>query len=163
MTAEPFRDLNRLSETCIFVIVKTCLFLPKQLTYWRHMFCFLFVFFLFPWGESSADTHSWLGESLDVLGLRVSDEVVVQDHIRLQAQHFPPYWQQQQPGIAVGEVVAEEFGVFKMQRLQEETAEIHQQKQNKTFSIPRQLHLLFLLFFTHIQFSLRTNMTSEKL
>lgn len=72
-----------------------------------------------------AGTYSWLGEPLDVLRLGVSDEVVVQDHIRLQAQHFSSYWQQKQPGIVIGEEVAEKFGVFKMHWLLGETAEVH--------------------------------------
>lgn len=79
----------------------------------------------------SAGTYSRLGELLDVLGLCVSDEVVVQDHVRLQAQHFASCRQQQQAGIAVGEEVAEKSGIFKMHRLLRETAGVHEQHHNE--------------------------------
>lgn len=38
--------------------------------------------------------YRWLGKPLDFLCLSVGDEVVVQNHVRLQAQHFASSWQQ---------------------------------------------------------------------
>lgn len=81
----------------------------------------------------TAGTYSCLGEPLDVLGLCITDEVVVKDHIWLQAQHFTSHWQQKKPGIAIGEVIAEKSGVFKMHWLLRETAEVHLQEQNKNY------------------------------
>lgn len=69
----------------------------------------------------SAGSYPGLGEPLDVLRLGVSDEIVVEDHIRLQTQHLASHWQQEQPRVVVGEVVAEQSGVFKMHWLSGET------------------------------------------
>lgn len=62
-------------------------------------------------------THSWLGEALDVFSLCVSDKVMVEDHIRLQAHHLPFCRHQYQCRIVVGEVVTEELGICKMPAL----------------------------------------------
>lgn len=66
-------------------------------------------------------SYTWLSEPLHFLDLGVGDEAVVKDHKRLQAQHFPSHRLQQQSGMAVGEVVTEQTGVFKTGRLWRET------------------------------------------
>lgn len=73
-------------------------------------------------GSVACVTYSGLGRPLDVFSLCVSDEVVEKDDVRLQTQHLPPHGQQQQSRVAVGEVVAGEFGVFKMHGLCGETS-----------------------------------------
>lgn len=66
-------------------------------------------------------SYTRLSEPLDVLGLCVRDEVQVKDHKRLQVQHLPSRRPQQQSRVVVGEVVAEQTGVFEKCRLLEET------------------------------------------
>lgn len=67
-------------------------------------------------------SYTRLSEPLDVLGLCVCDEVQVKDHKWLQVQHLPSRGPQQQSGLVVGEVVAEQTGVFKKYWLLEETS-----------------------------------------
>lgn len=61
--------------------------------------CFIYIYFLNSFYRRvmkkihAAGTYPWLGKPLDFLSLCVSDEVVVQNHIRLQAQHLTSYWQ----------------------------------------------------------------------
>lgn len=58
---------------------------------------------------------------LDFLTLAVADEVVVQNNIWPQTQHFASDRPEKKPWVAVGEVIAEKLGVFKMHRLLRQT------------------------------------------
>lgn len=66
-----------------------------------------------------------LGQLLDFLRLGGSDKVVVENHVRLQAQHLTPRRLQHELRMAVGEVIAEESGVFKMLWLPRQTDGAH--------------------------------------
>lgn len=58
---------------------------------------------------------------LDFLTLAVADEVVVQNNIWPQTQHFASDRLEKKPRVAVGEVIAEKLWVFKMHRLLRQT------------------------------------------
>lgn len=62
-------------------------------------------------------THPQLGQLLDFVTLGVADEVVVQNNVGPQAQHFASDRPEKKPWVAVGEVIAEELWVLKMHRL----------------------------------------------
>ena len=57
-------------------------------------------------------TDPRMGMELDVVTLSVSDEAVVEDHERLQAENLSFDWLQQQRRTAIGEVVTEEVRVL---------------------------------------------------
>lgn len=73
------------------------------------------------WTSLSPGTYSRPGNRLDVLSLWISDEVMEEDDVRLQAHHLTSGWQQQQPRVVVSEIVTVESGVFKMHWLLGET------------------------------------------